>query len=209
VRANKDSTFPALPCESRAVSVEIVRFAQLPSLAWKNGLGTTTQLAIHPASADQNTFDWRVSVATLTATAPFSSFPGIERRLAMLEGEVTLLRDDGSSVTLDSTSPVLMFSGDERIVGRVESGIAIDLNLMYRPSRWQATMRRVALREGMYIRSPEMTMLCAVAPGAIDLDGRRIELGRFDLLRTTKPIVELIAVTTVAAYAIELQERDR
>lgn len=189
------------------MNVEVVRFAELQPTAWKNGLGMTTQLAIHPIDADQNTFEWRVSIATLTGTAPFSIFPGIERCLAMLEGEVTLLRA-ASSVTLSSTSPPLTFSGEEPVTGRVESGAAIDLNLMYRPLRWRATLRRVALREGETIRVREATMLTAIAPARIEVAGRRISLERFDLIQATTWDLELVATTSVAAYTIELQERD-
>jgi uncharacterized protein len=188
------------------VSFGVVRFAETPSTAWKNGLGTTTQLAIHPATADQSTFEWRVSIATLTGTAPFSSFPGVERCLAMLEGEVTLLRDAGS-VTLSTTSAPFTFSGEELVTGRVESGSAIDLNLMYRPRRWGATMRRIALREGTPLRARALTMVCAITAARFDVDGRRITLNRFDSLRVATPNLPIVAATDAVAYAIELQER--
>ena len=190
------------------MSFDVVRFAELAPTAWKNGLGSTTQLAIHPVTADQSTFEWRISIATLTGTAPFSSFPNIERCLAMLEGEVTLLRGGGTSVTLSTTSPPLTFSGEEPVTGRVESGSAIDLNLMYRPSRWHATMRRIAVREGAAIRAHELTMLCAVAPAQLDVEGRRTAMGRFDLLRARAADLKIVAATPVVAYSIELQERN-
>jgi environmental stress-induced protein Ves len=185
------------------VSVEIVRFASLPAMPWKNGLGTTTQLAIHPRGANANTFGWRISIAALAGTAPFSVFDGIERCLAMLEGEVTLLREAQPEITLTPASPPLTFSGNELITGRV-TGAALDLNLMYRPSGWQATLRKIVLHEPARL-SGDVTMLCALAPLHIDVAERRIELERYDLLRVAD--VAIVARSGGAAYAIELRER--
>jgi uncharacterized protein len=185
------------------VSVEIVRFASIPATPWKNGLGTTRQLAIHPPGADANTFEWRISIAELTGTAPFSAFDGVERCLAMLEGEVTLLREAQPAITLTTASPPLTFSGNEPITGRV-TGAALDLNLMYRPSRWQATMRKIVLNEPARL-SGDVTMLCALAPLQIDVADRRIGLERYDLLRIANAAI--FAASAGVAYAIELRER--
>lgn len=185
------------------MSVEIVRFASVPATPWKNGLGTTTQLAVHPQGADSNAFEWRISIASLTGTAPFSAFEDVERCLAMLEGEVTLLREAQPSITLTPVSLPLTFSGSEPITGRVE-GAALDLNLMYRPARWQATLRKIDLHDTARL-SGDVTMLCALAPMQLDVAGRRIELERYDLLRVA--YVAIVAPESAAAYAIELQER--
>ena len=52
-------------------------------MPWKNGLGTTTEIAIHPAEADLagQPFDWRVSMADVTTDGEFSRFPGYDRSI--------------------------------------------------------------------------------------------------------------------------------
>ena len=48
-------------------------------MPWKNGGGSTTELLIHPSSASVTSsppFLWRISLATLDASGPFSTFAG-------------------------------------------------------------------------------------------------------------------------------------
>ena len=61
----------------------LIPFANLEPVSWKNGGGSTTEIAVFPPDAGFDDFDWRVSLATVAADGPFSAFPGIERTLAM------------------------------------------------------------------------------------------------------------------------------
>ncbi len=66
----------------------VVRFA-LDAIAptpWKNGGGTTREIAVRPPGAGMDAFAWRVSVADIVADGPFSAFPGIDRQIALLDG---------------------------------------------------------------------------------------------------------------------------
>ena len=57
-------------------------------MPWKNGAGSTTELLIDPPGATlAGGFRWRVSMATVAESGPFSSFPGLDRTLLLLEGE--------------------------------------------------------------------------------------------------------------------------
>jgi uncharacterized protein len=66
--------------------MRVVRFAALPAVPWKNGGGTTVEIAVHPPSAGTDAFDWRVSAAEIREAGPFSRFDGIDRALAILDG---------------------------------------------------------------------------------------------------------------------------
>ena len=186
------------------MSVELVRFAEAPSMPWKNGLGTTTQLAIHPRSTSLDSFAWRVSIARLSGSAAFSAFAGVERCLAMLRGEMTLLRAHVEPVRMTTASPPISFPGDEPAEGRVESGTALDLNLMYRSGRWDATMHRMVLVAGRTLKTQATTMLCALVAGCVSEDQHRYEMAPFDLLRAD-PNVELRADTAIDVYVMELR----
>ncbi len=67
----------------------------LPASPWKNGGGSTRQLAIHPPQASLDDFVWRISCARVSGAGPFSAFPGIQRSQALLEGDLLLQRQSG------------------------------------------------------------------------------------------------------------------
>jgi len=64
----------------------LIPFAGLSPVPWKNGAGSTTEIAVFPQDAGFTDFDWRVSLATIGADGPFSVFPGVDRTLALVEG---------------------------------------------------------------------------------------------------------------------------
>src|SRR5690606_24981691 len=53
------------------------------AMPWKNGGGTTLQLAISPKGASLEDFAWRISSAQVAVDGAFSSFPGADRSLAV------------------------------------------------------------------------------------------------------------------------------
>ncbi len=56
-------------------------------MPWKNGGGSTTEIASLPSSdGSPEGFVWRISMADLVKSGPFSAFPGVERVLVPLEG---------------------------------------------------------------------------------------------------------------------------
>lgn len=59
---------------------------------WKNGQGETLEIAVDVAS---DPFRWRLSRATISSSAPFSSFPGYQRTLVILSGGPVSLIHDG------------------------------------------------------------------------------------------------------------------
>ena len=107
----------------------IIHLSDCPPQAWKNGLGQTREIAIQP-SLDGGGFLWRVSIAEVNTSAPFSAFPGVDRVIALLAGA-------GFSMTLDDVH-VQLADGPTR-----------DFNLMVRRSLahgelqvWQAPATR-------------------------------------------------------------------
>lgn len=69
--------------------------ATTPSMPWKNGGGSTQELACWPPGADMNSFEWRVSLATVDRPGPFSVFPAIDRQIMLLGGDGLHLRSPG------------------------------------------------------------------------------------------------------------------
>ena len=108
--------------------------AEYRVMPWKNGRGSTTELAIFPLHADLKStpFDWRISMADVVEDGDFSSFPGYERSLVVLQGEGMELSFDGASAPVRLTGPGTgaAFSGDWRTHGRLLDGPVRDFNVM-------------------------------------------------------------------------------
>jgi len=60
---------------------------------WKNGRGMTDDIAVDEGSAPR----WRLSLATIERTAPFSDFPGYDRTFIVAGGAGVVLRPRGDS----------------------------------------------------------------------------------------------------------------
>lgn len=114
----------------------IIKLADCPARPWKNGLGRTRELAIHPPGADMDDFLWRVSVAEVGSAAPFSAFPGIGRVIALLDGDgFTMVLDDGRIHALTTPCVPFAFPGELGVQVALAGGPSRDFNLMLRRGR--------------------------------------------------------------------------
>ncbi|MEP6831061.1 MAG: HutD family protein [Rhizomicrobium sp.] len=115
-----------------------------PQSAWKNGKGVTSELAIFPRDADLETFGWRVSIAEVRESGPFSNFPGIDRLLAVLEGTLALSIDGAAAVSLSAGTRSIVFAGDVPCMAEIQDGGgAKDLNVMTRRGQFSSRMSLV------------------------------------------------------------------
>src|SRR5438445_12789240 len=64
--------------------MQIIRRSSLVPVPWKNGGGITHEMIRVPATGDP--FLWRVSIAQIDASGPFSSFTGYSRKMVLLRG---------------------------------------------------------------------------------------------------------------------------
>jgi uncharacterized protein len=111
----------------------IVRLHDCPPQPWKNGLGRTREIAVHPPGADMEHFVWRISVAEVDSAAPFSAFPGIDRAIALLDGAgFTMLLDDGRVHALTTPFTPFAFPGEAQVAVTLAGGPTRDFNLMVR-----------------------------------------------------------------------------
>lgn len=117
--------------------------ATTPSTPWKNGGGSTQELACWPPGADMNSFEWRVSLASVDRPGPFSVFPDIDRQIMLLDGDGLHLRSAGWQHTLDQRWRPFAFSGDDPVDGTMLGGTSRDFNLMLRRGVWHGALRVV------------------------------------------------------------------
>ena len=73
----------------------IVDPARIAKTPWKNGGGVTRELLTWPVADDWRV---RVSIADVERDGRFSSFPGVRRWFAVLEGEGVRLRIGSSTM---------------------------------------------------------------------------------------------------------------
>lgn len=116
---------------------------QLAVTPWKNGGGTTREIACWPPGAGVQDFGWRVSIATIAVAGPFSVFEGVDRSIMLLDGDgVTLRSDDGRiDHRLDTPFQPFAFSGDAIIDCTLPGGPSTDFNVMTRRVQWHAELR--------------------------------------------------------------------
>ena len=118
--------------------VEVLHYGDLPSTPWKNGAGQTKEVAISPVGGSD--FDWRVSIAVIQQSGPFSTYPGVDRVLVNCgEGPVDL-DINGSTVQLKKHEQAA-FHGEDTVYATLRHGPTRDLNLMTRSSACTGDIR--------------------------------------------------------------------
>lgn len=154
-------------------------------MPWKDGGGTTLELAVDPPGATLGRgFRWRLSSAEVASSGPFSAFPGMERWLFLLEG-AGLEVDFGSRGRAVLREPLdsLCFAGDWPAVATLLEGACVDLNLI-----WDARLcsARVEILRFEGLRSLDLEgapLLLIVARGSVAVPSLDLHLGRRHTLR--------------------------
>lgn len=123
--------------------MQILRAANYKVMPWKNGLGSTTEIAIFPADAKLDDFDWRVSMAQVTSDGPFSSFPGIDRTLLVIDGAGIDLNVHGRVPVRIDRNTIHSFPGDQQTSATLIDGPITDLNVMSRRGIVSQHVRRI------------------------------------------------------------------
>ncbi len=112
-----------------APALRVVRRAAFRTVPWKNGGGVTHEAVRVPAAGDS--FRWRLSVAEVATSGPFSDFSGYRRSMVLLQGQGLRLRFvDGSEALLREPGDLVEFDGGRGVAGELLAGPCTDLNLI-------------------------------------------------------------------------------
>jgi len=153
-------------------------------MPWKNGGGSTTEIAVFPENAGLADFGWRVSMATVASDGPFSAFPGIDRTLSILSGEGLDLIVDDVPVRLTPQSPPHPFAADVPTRATLIGGTVVDLNVMTRRGAFGHRVSRLRA-ETVLAAVPAGTLRLLLARDvacSIEAAGSRFPLGHDDAL---------------------------
>ena len=90
-------------------------------------------------------FSWRVSLAQIDSSGPFSDFTGYDRNMVLLQGRgIALTFDDGEQRSLREVGDWLQFDGGRPVHCGLLDGPCMDLNLMLSKSmRADARLERL------------------------------------------------------------------
>ena len=108
-------------------------------IPWKNGLGTTLEIATD-AAAPGGEWTWRLSIADVPSRARFSPFPGMDRLIACLTGPGLNLERAGTLQFVPREGDALSFAGEDLVTGEPLGPGVRDVNLMVRRDRWRGRM---------------------------------------------------------------------
>jgi uncharacterized protein len=135
--------------------------ADLSPTPWKNGGGSTREIVCRPPGAGMDAFEWRVSIATIAQSGPFSVFAGVDRVILLLDGDgVRLQSAGGIDHRLDDPLQPFAFSGDEALDCTLLGGPSEDFNVMTRRRTLRAEVR--VLREESTLAPAPRGLLLAV-----------------------------------------------
>ncbi len=128
--------------------MDCIRPEEFTTTPWKNGGGLTHEIA--KCELD-GTMLWRLSLAEVTRSGPFSIFPGLDRVLYSV-GDVGMrlyFQEDRSKVPLVTGRLYpTCFAGDVAIDGLMEEGVELveNFNLIY--DRARLTVKASGSKEG-------------------------------------------------------------
>lgn len=158
------------------------------AVAWKNGGGVTREVAASPDGAGLEDFDWRVSTAEVRVAGPFSLFPGVDRTLSVLAGELWLTTGEPGPVKLSERSAPFSFPGDLPVWGEPHGACVKDLNVMTRRGRYVAHVRRLdGAAAAALTLSAGTSLILALSDLVVRVAGAAFALSRWDAARFTGP----------------------
>jgi environmental stress-induced protein Ves len=110
--------------------LQLRRASELAAVPWRNGHGLTVPLF---AADDSDAPDWRISVASIRANAPYSDFAGFQRAQVLLQGgPLHLLVAGEPLVTLAAPGQRVVFDGALTVDARIDDSCAL-FNTAIRP----------------------------------------------------------------------------
>ncbi|WFR83767.1 HutD family protein [Arthrobacter sp. Y-9] len=166
--------------------MEIIRFSSIRPEPWRNGGGVTREIARHPRGASDGSWDWRVSIAEVGKAGDFSAFPGMERVISVIDGELLVLTVDGEEHAMERYRP-FRFSGDAVSSSALPTGDIRDLNVIARRGAFKGYLSILELSkkrahpifEGQLAILLEGKASVAEERGE-ESGGEQVELARYD-----------------------------
>ncbi len=188
--------------------LRLLRYQDLPITPWKNGGGVTREIVSARDDGEAGDFLWRVSIATISASGPFSRFDNIDRTIAVLSGNGIRLSHPDGTTELTTSTPPYAFSGETPIYADVIEGETTDLNAMSLRHRFRHEMQRHMVWPETTIRTTaDQSVLVFGGPMTISHQGEHLAVAALDAAVgiASGSIVALHASAAAPCYLITFQ----
>lgn len=151
-------------------------YADVP---WRNGGGMTREIALRKSAGDPSHSLWRLSLAQVAQSGPYSEFPGQMRAQALLAGEGLRLNfADARLIELTQRLKPVVFEGVPAPSAELIEGPVQVANLIWDPVAVQAQLLTRPLVGAMVLfLPPQTTWVIYLLAGQAELRlGERSEL---------------------------------
>jgi environmental stress-induced protein Ves len=182
-----------------AHSLGIVRSGDREPTPWKNGQGSTREIARRLLGVRGPRFVWRLSVSDIVRDADLATFKGVERSATLVHGEGLTLDVSGESHELERFQP-FRFDAEASTRARLSHGPVSMLNVFTVSARMSARVQVVELsaERPLTIAGTTLVVLLSGAAEVYAADGASGTLASLDAL-VARPRVRLISGTGRAA----------
>jgi environmental stress-induced protein Ves len=187
--------------------------ADYTCMPWRNGAGTTREIARAPAQGEP--FAWRLSLASLQASGPFSCYAGYQRCVALVDGRGFILHVADTNRKLVTRGDHVIFAGAAAACCELLDGPCTDLSLMVHETGTIDSVTRVEVggEQRLDIQPHAFQVLFVLRGGlacgaltSAESCGHRFDLGTHDTLllhgggpwsisHASEGIAELLAIT--------------
>jgi environmental stress-induced protein Ves len=159
--------------------IKIIRRASFTATPWKNGGGITHEAIRVPPTGD--VFLWRVSVAQIDSSGPFSDFSGYDRKMVLLQGRgIALEFGSGDKCALRNMGDWAEFDGAMSTRCELLDGPCVDFNLMVSKSlRTAARIERLSEPTRVAAIHGETTLIFGILE-PLSLDSSAGEFARLE-----------------------------
>jgi environmental stress-induced protein Ves len=171
----------------------LVTMGEQRRMPWRNGGGTTAEV-LSEQGPDGGLL-WRLSIAEVAASGPFSDFAGYERHILLLAGDGFVLRfAGGPACRLDRPLEPFTFDGGRPVDCELLGGPVRDLNLMVARGAAEGSLRVLRIPAGRRVELPLTgTVLLYLVEG--NLQGGGVPLTPGDTLHAEGPGGEVLDVS--------------
>lgn len=179
--------------------MQIIPFKNLVSTPWKNGKGTTRQIIRYPEDSTLDDFIFRVSIASVTETGPFSSYPKIDRSLAVLEGSDLELNLNNKIILFIPQNTIIHFDGVDKAVVTACPNDVLDFGVMSRQGLAIHTLEKMSIQQGeSFTRKMPYSLFFSLNPSVIYImsNNETIYLNQYDSLLLTPEDHQQISLQT-------------
>jgi environmental stress-induced protein Ves len=143
---------------------------------WKNGGGVTVDIA------GQDDV-WRFGRTPITAAGPFSDYAGFDRLQVLVAGHGLVLDTPDGEIDVRTPFKPVRFTGETRIVSRLESGPVEVVNLIGARARVRIALEVLTAGRALTVEAGTHLAYAAHGAAALDVEGTPHRLAADHTLR--------------------------